>query len=404
MVQPDPESATAFGPRHVLLRYWGSHFKHSRHGSYFAAELRPLVARGWRCCLVLEPPPPEDPSWLGELEELGITVALEPRPRGNFDARCVIRVRSLSQRVGATLFHCDNLHTSPLIGAALAKVPVRVWSKRAMDPHFEESRPRTLRERMALSTRVSCALATRVLAVSAAVKRQLVSLGVDERKVLVRHNPRRLGVVHVKEDRDVTRGNWGFRHDDVVVVTVGHAVPVKGWDILLQGFARVVCVNDRARLLLVGSYQAQHERSCHLGLQRLIQSLNLSGKVHFAGHLVDVAPALAAADVYVSPSRSEGFSFALVEALEAGLPAVATRVGIAEEVIDDSRSGFLVERCDVEALARSLIKLVQDDALRRQFAARARVPDLIPTLESYAERLACDYEALLAEVEGSRRE
>jgi glycosyltransferase involved in cell wall biosynthesis len=383
-------------PQVTVLRYWGSHFKHARHPGTFQQEFKPFIARGWRCVFVLERLP-EESAWLKPLTDLGVEIECAPRPTGNFDFRCIRRVKDLCQRVRATVFHCDNLHTSPLIGAWLARVPVRVWCKRSMNADYEECRPRTIKERAAISIRLSCGAATRVVAVSSAVKSELVSLGIADSKVIVRNNPRRLGAVPPQAESEGLRRGWGFGPSDVVFLSLGHAVPVKGWDVLVRAFAEVAKVAPRAKLVLVGSYEAPHEKTFHAQLRRQIDAGRLSEQVRFTGHLSRITPALQAADVFVLPSRSEGCANALVEALETGLPCVSTRVGHAAEVIQDGVNGLLVERNDPAVLAQALQRMVVDDPFRSEAARRATLPALIPTLEGYAEQIAQDYADLLEE-------
>jgi len=385
----DPRSQTVF------LRYWGSHFKSQRHVEVLAREFRPLVACCWRCVLVLERLP-ADASWLLPLTELGVQIECLPRPRSSRDWAAVWRAWRLYRRLRPDVVVCDNIHSVPLIAGALAGVPVRVWFKRSMSSHYEQMRRPTLRERLRFSERLSAALATRIFAVSQAVKDELVGLGFPAEKIVVRHNPRRLIGLDRAPDRAVAREQWGYHDQHVVIGTVGHAVPVKGWDILLEAFARVAAVDQRARLLLVGSYQAPGEQAHYLKLKEYLDAHGLGDRVQFTGHLTDIVPALRAMDIFVLPSRSEGCPNALVEALQAGLPCVSSRVGHASEVIQPGVNGFLVERGRVDGLAEALLKLVQDDALRAKCAQHAVVPPCIPTLEEYAEQLAGDYETLLS--------
>ena len=382
-------------PPLVLLRYWGSHFKFQRQVEAFVAEFRPLVRRGWRCHLVLEREP-EDPAWLRELRELGVMIECMPRPRSNFDRRAVVGVFQLCRRLRPSLVVCTNMHSNTLLGAWLARVPVRLWCKEAMNSAFEEGLPPTWRNRLVLSVRISSFLATRVVAVSSAVKNELVQLGIAARRIVVRHVPRRLGRSGVTVDRGQIRRSLGVAEEHLVIATVGHAVPVKGWDVLVRAFAQVVAKVPRARLVLVGSISAGHEQKHHAELLAYLAGQNLSEKVIFAGHRPDVPAVLAAADLFVLPSRSEGCSYALIEALEAGRPCVITRVGAAQEVVRDGINGLIVERGDQAALAQGLTRLAQDDTLRQQFAAWAVIPDCIPTLETYSEQMAADYEALCA--------
>ena len=379
----------------ILLRYWGSYFKFQRQVEAFVAEFRPLVRRGWRCYLVLEREP-EDPAWLRELREMGVMIECMPRPRSNFDWRAVARVFQLCRRLRPSLVICTNMHSNTLLGAWLARVPVRLWCKEAMNSAFEKGLPPTWRNRLVLSVRISSFLATRVVAVSRAVKNELVQLGINTRRIVVRHVPRRLGRTGTSVDRGAVRRSLGLAPQDFVIATVGHAVPVKGWDILVRAFAQVVVAVPHARLVLVGSYTGGHEQPYHTALLSYLASQNIRDKVIFAGHRPDVPAVLASADLFVLPSRSEGCSYALIEALEAGLPSVITRVGAAQEVVQDGVNGLIVERGDEAALAQCLLRLAQNESLRRQFAALAVLPDCIPTLEAYSEQMAEDYEALCA--------
>ncbi len=384
--------------RPLALRYWGSHFKNPRHAGIFAAEIRPLVARGWRYCMVLDQTS-HNRVWLQELQDLGVEFAYEPRARSNFDARNIYRVYSLARRLRPSVFHCDNMHTSPLIGAWLAGVPVRLWSKRAMSNHFGECRPPTLKERVAISTRLSCRLATCTIAVSQSVKNELIELGVPGSKVIVRLNPRKLGDAKSVIDRHLVRKEWGCSERDVVIVNVGRAAAVKGWDILLRAFAVVAKLEPRAKLVLAGSFQGDAETQFFSELQKFISEGNLSQRVLFLGHVGDIRSVLHASDIFVMPSRSEGCANALMEAIEAGLPSVATRVGHAEEVIQDGINGFLVQREDVNGMASAIQRLTTDDSVRFRFASHVAIPACIPTLEQYGEKMAVDYCSLLGHKE-----
>lgn len=381
----------------VFLRYWGSHFKSLRQAEVWAAEFQPMIARGWKCHLVLERLP-EDRSWLHKFTAMGVELHCVRRPASNWDLAAVRRIRALCRRVRPQILHCDNIHLPPLAGAWLARVPVRIWHKRSMNHAFEEGRRASLKDRIGITTRLSCWLATGIIAVSNAVKDELVALRMPADKILVRHNPRRLGAARSDANRAEVRATWNFGASDVVIITVGRAAPVKGWDILVRAFRRVADVDPRARLLLVGSHGAPGEKAFTEALKGYLAEHRLKSRVTFAGYVTDLEPVLRASDLYVSPSRSEGFSYALVEALEAGLPCVTTRVGIAEDALRHGENGFLVERGDEEGLARAMLELVGNDALRRQFAARTTLPESIPTLEDYAEQLAKDREVLLGDL------
>lgn len=378
----------------VYLRHWGSHFKSLRHVQAFSSELGSTVRRGWRCVLVLERLP-DDPSWTFCLNNAGIELKQVPRPRKTLDWAVVGQVRSLCMQLGVTVMACDNMHTSPLLGATLARVPVRLWFDRNMSSHYEQVRPPTLRERLAPSFRLSCLLATRVLAVSQTLKDELMQRGIPAHKVLVRNNPRRLGSTEGALDRSAARALWGFADTDVVIGSVGRGIPVKGWDVLVDAFVRIAPVDPCSRLLLVGSFTADYEEGFVENLRRRLRAHDLEERVVFAGYSEQVLSALRAMDIFALPSRSEGFSYALIEAMEANLPCVASRVGIAPELIRDGINGFLVGRCQPEEFARALLRLTQDSTFRDLCSLKSVIPSSIPTAEEFGTRFARDCERML---------
>lgn len=376
-----------------ILRYSGTHFKTRRLANQFADEFRPLAQRGWACHLVLGRAP-DDLDWITELNALGVRIYLEPRSARKFDLNLVTRVARLCCKIKPDVFVCENIHDSPLIGAALALVPVRIWIKRAMNSDFEQGSPPNLRNRLALTTRLSCALSTRVFAVSSAVRDELVRFGISAEKILVRPNPRRLGKPNVEKWEDVRR-SLGFSCTDVVWTSVGHAVPVKGWSMLIRAFHRVADSDARAKLLLVGSLERPDEKETTVILLAEIERLGLEEKVRLTGKVENVANLLSVSDAFVMSSHSEGFSNALIEALEMGLPCLATRVGIATDVVRDGFNGMLVDRFDEERMAEALIEMTRDDSLRAELARNASVPEIIPSLEDYARIMANDISALI---------
>jgi len=376
-----------------ILRYWGSHLKSLRQASLVAAEFCPMIERGWDCHLVLEREP-ADLGWLKEFTSLGVTIHYEPRPKRNLDIGCISRVVSLMRRIRPDVFMCENIHLSPIIGATLTGVAVKIWKKHAMNSSFESGAQLNFRHRLSLSTRITCDLATIVLAVSGAVRNELVDLGVPSGKIMIRPNARPVLVDRPYGSREQVLGNFDLAADSVVWISVARAVPVKGWEMLVRAFRRVVEADPRAKLLLVGGIDRPDELATAAKLRHEIECLELDGHVKLAGQVDDPTSLLRVCDGFIMSSHSEGFSVAVIEALVAGLPCVATRVGVAPDVIQDGVNGMLVDRFDERALADVLIKVTCDDSLRARLAANADVPLVIPTLEDFTRILADDCAAL----------
>jgi glycosyltransferase involved in cell wall biosynthesis len=107
-------------------------------------------------------------------------------------------------------------------------------------------------------------------------------------------------------------------------------------------------------------------------LEEEIETLGLTGPVRLAGERRDVPELLAAADVFVLPSVSEGLPVSVLEAMAAGLPVVASRVGGVPEQVSDGQTGLLVEPGDPNALAAALARLIAEPSLRRRLGAAGR--------------------------------
>jgi glycosyltransferase involved in cell wall biosynthesis len=167
-------------------------------------------------------------------------------------------------------------------------------------------------------------------------------------------------------ERGAVRAALGLDAADVVLGTAGRLVPVKGLDTLLAAMGEVVAVAPRARLVILGDGPLMS------ALRGRASALGLDGRVRFAGHVPDVRPYLRAMDVFVLPSYAEGLPMALLEAMAAALPVVATAVGGVPEVVRDGGEGLLVPPGAPAALAGALLRLVADPDSRAAMGARGR--------------------------------
>ncbi len=163
-----------------------------------------------------------------------------------------------------------------------------------------------------------------------------------------------------------------------VVAIVGRLVPIKNHVLFLQAADRISMQRPDAVFVIAGDgelrsmLEAEAERS-------------LGGRIRFLGWTQDLPSLYAAADVVVSTSLSEGTPVALIEALAAGRPVVATDVGGVSDVVHDARNGFLAASGDVDRLAEAVLDLLGHEALRSQMGAAGRTQ----VAERYsAERVA----------------
>lgn len=165
--------------------------------------------------------------------------------------------------------------------------------------------------------------------------------------------------------RAAARTREGLAPDEFVVLCVASLSPVKRHEDLIAGFAMLHARQPRARLLLAGDGPLAGS------LANQAATLGLGDVVRFLGMRDDVGGLLAAADVFVLTSDSEGMSNAILEAQACGLPVVATRVGGNPQLVADGREGFLVPARAPAELARALADC-SDPAWRHAAGARAR--------------------------------
>ena len=165
--------------------------------------------------------------------------------------------------------------------------------------------------------------------------------------------------------------NWSdfglhFQPEHEVIATIGRLDPQKGYGCLLRAFRQVVGQREQARLLMIGAGPQGHE------LRALAEALGVAEKVIFAGERAD-GPLLAGlARLYVQPSLFEGTPNALMEAMVAGVPSVATAVDGVPEIITHGVSGWLVPPNEPAALAEAVLGALRDTQPAKTVGRRGR--------------------------------
>jgi glycosyltransferase involved in cell wall biosynthesis len=179
-----------------------------------------------------------------------------------------------------------------------------------------------------------------------------------------------------------------------VVTTVGNIRRVKGHDLLIRSAAQLATRFPSASFSIAGDVL---DPDYFAELQALVQQLGLAGRFRFLGGVADARAHLAAADIFVLPSRSEGFSNAIVEAMATSLPVVATDVGGNAEAVKDGVTGLVVPPEDADALAAAIARLLAAPSQARAMgiAGRSYAQEMFTT-EAMMEQMAAAYNDLLA--------
>jgi glycosyltransferase involved in cell wall biosynthesis len=161
----------------------------------------------------------------------------------------------------------------------------------------------------------------------------------------------------------------GENPESIILGSVGRLCAQKGFIFLINALDLLVEENPYIKLIIVG------EGKMRSTIENHVQKLGLSENVQFLGYQNNILEILRSMDIFVLPSLWEGMPNAILEAMAAGLPVVATNVGGTPEVVVDGETGFLVPPRDPEALANAIQRLIDDPELRKKFgqAGRERV-------------------------------
>jgi glycosyltransferase involved in cell wall biosynthesis len=218
--------------------------------------------------------------------------------------------------------------------------------------------------------------AARILAISQAVRSELLAAGMDAKQIEVVPDGVEIPEPISAETREKARKRWGFRGDEPVLLCVGALTAEKGHTLLIEAFAKLRREVTSSRLLIAGEGRLRAE------LERQARDAGLESAIIFAGFVSDVDSVYAAGDLFVFPSLEEGGGTSLLRAMAFGLPVLALARGGVAEIIEGGRNGVLVQEADAESLAQAAMRMLGDRELRKQLSRAAR--------ESVASRYSAD--------------
>lgn len=250
----------------------------------------------------------------------------------------------------------SNLAGLPV--AWLAGIPVRIATHRGKIENFPRWR------RVLHAWVINSPITDVLVAVSEGIRGQAQLEGVRPAKVLVIMNgvtPLDVGSVEGNEIRKTLH----VKDNDLFLLAVGRLAYQKGFDVLIDAIPALIQKHSNLTLNICGDGPWMGR------LQSQIAKLGLSSHVKLLG-VQSMAPLLAIADMYILSSRFEGLSRAMLEAMAAGVPVVATRVEGVEEVIVDGVHGLLVPPENADELAKAMTRLIDDPKLRQDIAQTAQ--------------------------------
>ena len=189
--------------------------------------------------------------------------------------------------------------------------------------------------------------------------------------------------------RAETRARWGFGEDEFLVGHLGAFAREKGQEIALEAFRLLIKPLPQARLLLAGEGPTLKDLEITQTCKALGDRVRLCGAIE---NLAEFFPAL---DLFVMPSKSEGLGSSALLAMSYGLPVVASRVGGLPEIVEEARTGWLVEPASASALADAILAAASDRARLKQWGLNGRERARQFSVEIMVERTEALYCRLL---------
>ncbi len=307
------------------------------------------------------------------------------------DIGAYLRVWRLLRKIKPDVVHTRNIPTlDMLVPAALAGVTRLVHSEHGLDIREIEGK----HQKYNMLRRLSRLLVDRYIAVSLDLSMWLnQTIGIPDEKIALIYN----GV-----DTDTFCPGKSFKTElpsgfapknGFILGTVGRLESVKDQVTLTLAFVHILELHpelrDSLRLVIVGDGSLRTE------IESILQKANMQTLAWLAGFRNDMALFYNSFDLFVLPSRREGISNTLLEAMASGLPVVATRVGGTPEIVEDGLTGQLVPADDPEAMAEAIFQYVNEPEIVKKHARTAREKAISAySLKSMVDGYRAVYETL----------
>ena len=298
-------------------------------------------------------------------------------PRTEVDLRAAWRLSRVVKHLKPDLIHAHDPHGVAMASLALSlgastPAPALVAARR-VDFHLKSNSFSRWKHRQ-----VDC-----FIAASEAIRRMLIGDGVPADRTVTVHEGIDVDHVLAAPAVNVHEAFW-LPHGSPVVGNVAALVPHKGHRHLIEAAHLVVREVPDARFIILGEGELREQ------LERQVREYQLEKHVLLPGFRTDVLGCLKGFDLFVMSSVTEGLGTSLLDAMACSKAIVATRTGGLPEVVDEGRTGFLVAPRDHHAMARSIIRMLREEPLRRQMgeAGLARVRDRFTVERMVAETAA----------------
>lgn len=259
-----------------------------------------------------------------------------------------------------------------MMAALVARVPHRIYTVTGLRYQGASGVGRFVLMSM---ERLTCLCANKVIPEGEGVKRTLIADGITRKPLKVIHNGNINGInTHYfspegrQTQREETRRRLGIEADEFAFVFIGRIVKDKGMDELAEAMNRLLRMNKKCKLMLVGWYERE-QGSITEEHENFFRN---NDSVSYVGYKKDVRPYLAAADALVFPSYREGFPRVVLEAGAMGLPSIVTDINGCNEIIVEGENGVIIPPRDKNSLYEAMLHFIDNPDKTTAMAANAR--------------------------------
>jgi glycosyltransferase involved in cell wall biosynthesis len=320
---------------------------------------------------------------------LGIAAVQNAGSRQGFDLRLALRLKTMIDSYRCDVVQANGAGTLKYLVAArrFARRPWRlVYRAIGMGSYWRRGLARQLSYRWLFSQ------PDMIVAVCQAVADDLrASMQIDPARIVVVPNgvePSR--IVAAPQAREQVRSALGMAPSDVLILYAGNLAPEKNLDAIVRAVAAGRAEGLPVRAVLVGDGPAKP------ALEASARAAGIGDAIRYVPPQANIGAYLAAADLCMLPSRSEGMPGMLIEAAMCGKPSIASRVGGIPEVIEDGVTGLLVDPADEPGFIRAVATLVREGSTRTAMGAAARAAGQRYRIETIAGAYSDLYVKVLA--------
>ena len=311
-----------------------------------------------------------DAEFSKKLKELGIQVIVI-KDLNRFDFRHLYKeLVTIFRKIQPDIVHTHGVRANFFgrLAAKTAKVPLILTTVHSFLKH---DYPKPISWALAaLMNKSTQGITHHYVAISKAIKDDLLSSGIPDSKVSVIYNGIYVENYSPTEELMTNgahlRKEWDLPDNAFVIGTTARLVPVKGLQYLIKGLSIALQEDKTLYLVIIGDGPEKEE------LIKLSDQLGIGSHIRFVGFRKDVPACLSAIDLYINTSISEGQSLSLLEAMAAEKPAIVTAVGGMKEMVENGRTGIQIPSQSGEAVAEAIQQVKSDILLQDNLKTNAK--------------------------------